>query len=124
MKAIILAGGSGSRLWPLSREQYPKQLLNINNNESLLQATYRRLLNISEPSDIVAITNIKNQSDVNTQLRIVSEESYTISEPESKNTAPAIASALRYFQQCDNKDDIVIIVPADHMIKNNNLMQL
>ena len=60
MKCIILAGGSGSRLWPLSREEYPKQLLSFDEKESLLQKTFNRLLNFSSASEIVTVTNIKH----------------------------------------------------------------
>ena len=118
MKSIILAGGSGSRLWPLSRDEYPKQLLSFGNNESLLQKTFKRLTAFSKPTDIVTITNIKHFSDIKLQLNNLSKDNVVLGEPVGKNTAPAVASALEYFLQKDNQDDIVVILPSDHLIKN------
>ena len=68
MKSIILAGGSGSRLWPLSRDMYPKQLLSLDTDESLLQQTFKRLNVFCDAKDIVTITNIKYLSDIKLQL--------------------------------------------------------
>ena len=67
MKAIILAGGSGSRLWPLSRDLYPKQLLNFGNKTSLLQQTYARVNNFAKENDIITVTNVANYT--NTKLK-------------------------------------------------------
>ncbi len=68
MHGIILAGGSGSRLWPLSRELYPKQLLKVNSEKSLLERTYERLMSIMDKDNILAITNAKHMGDVKLQL--------------------------------------------------------
>lgn len=119
MKAIILAGGKGSRLWPLSRDMYPKQLLSIDENQSLLQATFKRLLKITSVQDIITITNIKHYNDIKLQLNQISNENVVVTEPLGRNTAPAIACALRYFSQHDSQDDdLVLILPADHLIRN------
>lgn len=115
MKAIILAGGSGSRLWPLSRDLYPKQLLNFGNEKSLLQQTFARVNNFANENDIVTVTNVANLTNIKLQLN---NKGIIIAEPQGKNTAPAIASALKYFEQSSN-DDTVIIVPSDSLIKNN-----
>lgn len=118
MKSIILAGGSGSRLWPLSREEYPKQLLALDKDESLLQKTFNRLCVFSKPSDIVTVTNIKHYSNIKLQLNKIDSSNIAIGEPFGKNTAPAIASTLQYFIQQGCEDDVVLIVPSDHLIKN------
>lgn len=120
MKSIILAGGSGSRLWPLSRDEYPKQLLSFDENESLLQKTFKRLKAFSKPSDIVTITNIKHYQNIKLQLNKIDKDNVVLGEPLGKNTAPAIASALEYFKQTGTSDDIVLIVPSDHLIKNTD----
>ena len=118
MKSIILAGGSGSRLWPLSRDEYPKQLLSFDDNASLLQKTFNRLCTFSAPSEIVTITNIKHYQNIKLQLNQIDKSNVVIGEPLGKNTAPAIASSLEYFKQKNNSDDIVLIVPSDHLIKD------
>ena len=118
MKSIILAGGSGSRLWPLSRDMYPKQLLSLDADESLLQQTFMRLNTLCEAKDIVTITNIKHLSDIKLQLNKIDKSNIAIGEPLGKNTAPAIACTLEYFKQQANKDDVVLIVPSDHLIKD------
>lgn len=120
MKAIILAGGSGSRLWPLSREMTPKQLMKIDNNSSLLQSALIRLKKISEIDEIIAVSNIKNYSDVKFQLNAIDSDVKIIAEPSTKNTAPAIASALEYFNKSGN-DETILIVPSDHLINNEQL---
>lgn len=118
MKSIILAGGSGSRLWPLSREEYPKQLLALDKDESLLQKTFNRLCSFSKPADIVTVTNIKHYSNIKLQLNKIDSSNVVIGEPFGRNTAPAIASTLQYFIQQGCEDDVVLIVPSDHLIKD------
>lgn len=118
MKSIILAGGSGSRLWPLSREEYPKQLLSFDKEQSLLQKTFNRLCTFSKPADIVTVTNIKHYSNIKLQLNKIDSSNVVIGEPFGRNTAPAIASTLQYFIQQGCEDDVVLIVPSDHLIKN------
>lgn len=117
MYAIILAGGSGSRLWPLSRELYPKQLLNLNSDKSLLQSTYKRLTHCT--SKIVSITNTKHASNVRMQLSELTENPVVLSEPVAKNTAPAIVLATKYIMQKSNSDPVIIVVPSDHLIEDN-----
>lgn len=117
MFGIILAGGSGSRLWPLSRELYPKQLLNINSDKSLLQTTFERLNTFMPAENIVSITNTKHSSNVQLQLEHISQSVTVLSEPLAKNTAPAIAAAIKFIQT-KGDDPVVLVVPSDHLIKN------
>jgi len=119
MKSIILAGGSGSRLWPLSRDMYPKQLLSLDDGKSLLQQTFMRLKEFSSGEDIVTVTNVKHYSDIKLQLNQIDKYNAVIAEPIGKNTAPAIACALEYFRQKTTNDEIVLILPSDHLIKNS-----
>ena len=115
MKCIILAGGSGERLWPISRDLYPKSLLNMYGNNSLLQNIYKLAQKITADKNILTVTNIRQLSDTQLQLKKLCKEPLIISEPMSKNTAPAIASALTYLK--DNQDEIVVIFPVDFVIK-------
>ena len=119
MYGIILAGGSGSRLWPLSRELYPKQLLNLNSDKSLLQSTFERLKNCMPQENILSITNTKHTSNVRMQLSEISQNPTVLSEPVAKNTAPAIVLAAKYVMQKSDSDPIIIVVPSDHLIKDN-----
>lgn len=118
MFAIILAGGSGSRLWPLSRELYPKQLLNFESEKSLLQTTFERLNTFVPAENIVSITNTKHVPNVRLQLENLSDKITILSEPLAKNTAPAIAVATKFIQTKED-DPIILVVPSDHLIKNN-----
>ncbi len=118
MYGIILAGGSGSRLWPLSRELYPKQLLNIQNSESLLQATFQRLKECMPAENIVSMTCVKNFSNVKYQLSSLADKAAVLSEPISKNTAPAIVLGSKFIAETTNDDPVILVVPSDHTIKN------
>ena len=118
MFGLILAGGSGSRLWPLSRELYPKQLINIQNTESLLQATFERLEKCMPASNIISMTGVKHFSNVRYQLSKLYEKPLILSEPISKNTAPAIALASKYIMEKYNIDPVILTVPSDHLINN------
>ena len=120
MKSVILAGGSGSRLWPLSRDMYPKQLFSFEKDISLVQQTYSRLLSLSEVNDIATITNVKYYTDIKLQLNKIHKNNIVIAEPSCKNTAAAIASAIKYFKQASDKDELILIVPSDLLISDND----
>lgn len=119
---VILAGGSGSRLWPLSRELYPKQLLKLNQENTLLQSTFLRLSKFIKDKNIITVTNIKHSSDAKLQLsELKKKECSIISEPIGKNTAPAIALSILYIlNQLEDKsiDPVILVAPSDHLIKN------
>ena len=123
---LILAGGSGSRLWPMSREMYPKQLLKIGGKSTLFQETFKRLVNNIDDKRIFSITNVKHSSNVRMQLeelqnKFCRKSSYkVITEPVGKNTAPAIALAVQYIKNNagKGKDPIILVVPSDHSISN------
>jgi len=119
MHGIILAGGSGSRLWPLSRELYPKQLLKLNSKKSLLERTYERLMGIMDIDNILAITNAKHVSDVRMQLSEYNKDVRIMAEPAAKNTAPAIAIATKFILDC-GVDDIILVLPSDHLIEDED----
>ncbi|MCK9329035.1 MAG: mannose-1-phosphate guanylyltransferase [Candidatus Cloacimonetes bacterium] len=115
MIAVIMAGGSGTRFWPLSRENKPKQFLKLFNNKSMIRLTYERLLNFISPNDIYVVTTQKQASLI---LEHIPELSITqiINEPCGMNTAPCIALSIAYLEKLYNKDEIMYILPADHYI--------
>ncbi len=119
MKIIILAGGGGSRLFPLSRTQYPKQFLKLNGNKSLLELTIDRFAPLVKPSDMVIVTNQDYVHLVETELiTSKAQEAHILLEPMGRNTAPAIAFAVRYCIDklgCDS-DEVMFVTPADHLI--------
>lgn len=117
MFGIILAGGSGSRLWPLSRDLYPKQLLNLNSDKSLVQTTFERLNKFIPAENIISTTNAKHSSNIKMQLKELTDNPVVLSEPEAKNTAPAIAIAAKYIAQNFDENSIILVVPCDHLIK-------
>ena len=113
---LVLAGGSGARLWPMSRELYPKQLLKLNSENSLLQNTFLRLNKMTLAENIITITNTKHQSDVEMQLsQLAGFPVNILSEPLSRNTAPAIGIGVDYALK-NNPDAIFLVVPSDHLI--------
>ena len=118
MFGVILAGGSGSRLWPLSRELYPKQLLTLNADKSLLQTTFKRLNNFIPAKNIISVTNSKHHSNIKMQLSKLSEDTVILAEPISKNTAPAIALSVKYVVENYGSDEIILVVPSDLQIND------
>ena len=118
MYGLILAGGSGSRLWPLSRELYPKQLLNIENTDSLLQSTFLRMKDCMPAENIISMTGVKHAPNVRFQLSSFVENPTVLSEPISKNTAPAIVLGTKFIAENSKEDPVILVLPSDHMIKD------
>lgn len=119
MKLIILAGGSGTRIFPLSRTSFPKQFLQFNQRLSLLAQTIQRFKQIFSPLDIMIVTNQEYVYHVENALKVVgAEAAQIVLEPVARNTAPATALAVRYCLdklQCDS-EEVVLVTPADHKI--------
>mgnify|MGYP001186689745 FL=1 len=118
MKCVILAGGSGSRFWPLSRRDKPKQLLNIVGNYTMLQMTVDRLVKMKRVTDIYIITRADLRESIIDNVKSIKPENI-IAEPNGKNTAPAIGLICTIIG-IHNKDSVVGIFPADHLIIGHN----
>jgi mannose-1-phosphate guanylyltransferase / mannose-6-phosphate isomerase len=116
MIPVILAGGSGTRLWPLSRKYYPKQFLALAGEETMLQATLRRLEGVADLKEPVAVFNEEHRFLVAEQLLEAGfRPAAILLEPAGRNTAPAVAlAALDVVAR--SEDDIMLVLPADHVI--------
>lgn len=117
IQPVVLSGGSGTRLWPLSREKYPKQLLALIGDDSLLQATVRRVdgtagLQIAPP---LIVCNEEYRFVIAEQLRLMDKEGLIVLEPVGRNTAPALTLAALAATR-DGADPILLAMPADHVM--------
>lgn len=120
MYAVILAGGSGTRLWPLSREQYPKQYLTFGRSgRSLFQETVARLIPKIPAEKIIVVTHRDQKSDLCRQLLNMDLDPCSVtllSEPLSRNTAPAIGLAAWYLAERAGEGGVMAVLPSDHFI--------
>ncbi|MFJ5444680.1 mannose-1-phosphate guanylyltransferase/mannose-6-phosphate isomerase [Methylobacillus methanolivorans] len=116
---VILCGGSGTRLWPLSREKYPKQVLTLFGKDSLLQATLKRtdgnIHNSNISTQPIVICNEEYRFVIAEQLRQMDRRGKIILEPVGRNTAPALTLAALEAEESD-ADPILLVMPADHVI--------
>ncbi|MEW6519611.1 MAG: mannose-1-phosphate guanylyltransferase/mannose-6-phosphate isomerase [Thermodesulfobacteriota bacterium] len=121
IQPIILAGGSGSRLWPLSRELYPKQLLNLTEECSLLQSTLKRLEDLPDCLPPVVVVGESHRFLTLNQIRELGREGQVdiILEPVGRNTAPAICAAALYCRDRADEELILLVLPADHLIRRS-----
>ncbi len=120
---VILSGGSGTRLWPLSRKMYPKQFINLHADLTMLQETVRRLngLEINTP---IVVCNEDHRFIVAEQMRQAGfEHPQIILEPEGKNTAPAIALAAYHDQATNGDGSLLLVLAADHVIEDQQVFQ-
>jgi mannose-1-phosphate guanylyltransferase / mannose-6-phosphate isomerase len=114
VRAVILAGGSGTRLWPLSRVQAPKQFQRLTGDQTLLEATVARLAPMIAPGQVLVVTNEETATGEGYQALSPFEK---ILEPAARNTAPAIGiAALRY--KLEGTDPVMVVLPSDHLIRD------
>ena len=120
IQPVVLCGGSGTRLWPLSREKHPKQLLALISDDSLLQATVRRLDGLEAGENIalndpIVVSNEEYRFVIAEQLRVMGRHAAIVLEPAGRNTAPALTLAALAVNQ-DEADAVMLVMPADHVM--------
>lgn len=118
VQPVLLSGGSGTRLWPLSREAYPKQFLPLVGDDTMLQATWRRVAALSSLAPIV-VANEDHRFLVAEQLRVIGAPiPRIVLEPVGRNTAPAIAAAA-LIAQLEGGDPLLLVLPSDHVVRDD-----
>lgn len=125
LQPIVLSGGSGTRLWPLSREKYPKQLLPLIGNDSLLQATLLRVdgtpgVELAAP---MVVSNEDYRFVIAEQLRTMGKPGSIVLEPKGRNTAPALTIAALAATRKDGADPVLLVMPADHVMTDKAAFQ-
>jgi mannose-1-phosphate guanylyltransferase / mannose-6-phosphate isomerase len=122
MIPVIISGGSGSRLWPVSRQLDPKPFLKLSDGKSLLQNTFIRAINLPKVKNILTITNSSLHFRMQDEYQQINDKNITcdfILEPFGKNTAAAVINACLYAQKNYGNEEIILILPADHLISDN-----
>ena len=123
IQPVILCGGAGTRLWPASRSMYPKQLLPLTGEQTLLQQTALRLAGMPDVADdCVVVCNEAHRFLVAQQLDDIGVAARIVLEPEGRNTAPAVALAAFLGAQ-DDPETVLLVMPADHVIKDVGTFQ-
>ena len=119
--ALIVAGGSGTRLWPLSRKDHPKQALNLVGNRSMFQQSVDRLSPLFKPEQILVVTRAEHVAILQSQTPELPQENFII-EPEGRGTAPAIGLAAVYLKKKDPQA-VMAVLTADHHISKKEEFQ-
>jgi len=116
MIPVILSGGGGTRLWPMSRTHYPKQFLPLTGEHTMLQETLTRLSGLADLEPAIVIANNNHRFLVAEQLQSIgADNSHILLEPVGRNTAPAVALAA-FCAQAEGRDPLLLVLPADHVI--------
>ena len=124
VQPVVLSGGSGTRLWPLSREKYPKQLLPLVGDDSLLQATVRRTDGIgTQVAPPMVVCNEEYRFVIAEQLRVMGKPGTVVLEPVGRNTAPALTLAALAARTDAQTDPVLLVMPADHVIVDTPAFQ-
>lgn len=114
---VIMAGGGGTRFWPLSRQAHPKQLLNLSGEDALINETIKRINTLSNKEHLFIVTNEKQMELLKDTVGEMCEHTNVLTEPSSRNTAAAIGYAAFNIMK-KHGDGIMCVYPADHYIKN------
>ena len=123
---VILSGGSGTRLWPVSRRAHPKPFMKLLDGESLAEKTYRRALGIAGRNPVLTVTSRDYYfytRDLYQEVDGPEREHPFLLEPVGRNTAPAIALAALYVKQTLGPEALLLILPADHLIRDESRFQ-
>ena len=121
--AVIMAGGAGERFWPLSRQSYPKQLLRIAGNRSMLSASAERIMPLVAPEDIHVVTSSALKPAIEAEAGVLPPENI-IGEPEGRNTSACLALAAAFLQQKYGEDVVTAVLTADHFIRDSESFAL
>ena len=120
LQPVLLSGGSGTRLWPLSREAYPKQFLPLVGDDTMLQATWRRVAPLADLPPIV-VANEEHRFLAAEQLRLAGvAHAPIVLEPVGRNTAPAIAAAALQAMREHGDDPVLLVLPSDHVVRDED----
>jgi len=115
MYIVLMAGGVGTRFWPMSRKARPKQLLNIVGSKSMMRLTYERIEALTKPEKILVITNTEQKLQIEKQIPEIPKENI-IAEPFGRNTAPCVALASAIVSAKEKEQEVMVVLPADHLV--------